>query len=134
MSDGITIETVDLDVLASIQLLVPGEQCPHCHGSGKSVHYSKSHGDQVWDCHYCYGGLVAYPICACGDWQHQHESMTGKCLVCEHDREGKFLAMGHGPCSRFRFAWNEKPVPGTGKIVAAEFWEMWNKYGHTIVQ
>lgn len=128
MSDGVTIETVDLDVLACIQLLIPGEHCPHCHGSGRQVHYSKSHGDRVTDCPFCYGGLVSYPVCECGDWQHQHEAMTGKCLVCVHDR-AKLIVFDFEPCPRFRFVWNEKPLPGAEKIVAAAFWEMWNKHG-----
>lgn len=125
MSDGITIESVDLDVLASIRLLIPGEQCPHCRGSGRQVYYSKSHGDRVTDCQFCYGGLIAFPVCYCGDWQHQHEAMTGKCLLCENDRR---IHHPDGPCTQFRFAWNDRPLPGTEKIVAAAFWEMWNQH------
>lgn len=128
MNDGTIIETVDLDVLAAINLLIPGEHCPHCQGSGKHVSYSKSHGDQVSDCRFCYGGLVAFAICECGDWQHQHEAMTGKCLLCQHDAV-KLSMFDFGPCAKFRFAWNEKPMPGTGAIIAAAFWEMWNEHG-----
>lgn len=37
-----------------------------------------------------------HEICECGDYRHEHENGTGKCLVC------KYAAQLYEPCQEFR--------------------------------
>ena len=55
-----------------------------------------------------------YPVCACGDWMHQHRNFSGKCQVCQ----GHLLPEN---CQNFRFSHYGRPVEGFEKHVAIAF-------------
>ena len=58
--------------------------------------------------------LGMYPICACGDWMHQHKNFTGKCSVCRPHFEAE-------NCQEFRFGGYGRPILGQEIPVSIAF-------------
>lgn len=58
--------------------------------------------------------LGMYPLCACGDWMHQHENFIGKCSICRPHFETE-------NCQEFRFAWYSRPSKGSEIPVSVAF-------------